>query len=254
MIRTTSNTGRQFIGKQEWVPFSARCGWNAAKGLYFVYLDYKGFPTFGPGILVQPGDDFSAGRTFDEVDVLYSQYLIRYEKPVQDLDDLLEANGQKRLEQWEFDALVSFVWNEGIHSLNPATNSFVRAMLNGLREQVPALMLPWDVTAGVHDPGLHHRRESEGYVFSHPYPTEQTELERYLIEVRAILAKAPMFDLTAGAFNSAHGGELHEDDDEPPTKNDLKPVTEQGKLEAMMSRDTLPEIEIEAAPPTDRNS
>lgn len=225
LIRHASPTGCTFIAKQEWRPFSPRCGWNNDLGLYFPYKDYKGFWTFGIGHLILTGEDFNDGRTFQQVDELFKVDLVKYETPVQYLNSLLAAKGIAQLEDHEFDPLVDFAFNEGVGSLDPTGNSAVRALLAGRRQDVPALLLPWDVTGGVHDPGLHHRRESEGYVWSHPYPTEPTELDRYFTEVRVILAKAPMFAIDIDTSYETWEAERRSD---------------RAQVEELMARTTIP--------------
>ncbi len=188
----TSKLGRQFLSHNEWIPRTAVCGWDEAKQLYFPYLDYVGkkllkageqeeaqkYLTVGIGHLVGAGN-FSAGLTEDQVAELFAQDLGKYEAAVSE-------NVTVPLEQHEFDALVSFCFNEGVGAVNPAKNSAIRALNQGKRQLVPSLLLPWDITNGRHDPGLRNRRKAEGYLFSHPYPVEAVELPPPLIDLMAL--------------------------------------------------------------------
>ncbi len=170
----TSAKGRLFISRNEWKPRSKICGWDETRQLYFPYKDYKGFWTFGIGHLLgdgkqAPGPEWTVGRTEAQVDELFASDLKRYEQAVLN-------NVTVPLEQNEFDALVDFCFNEGTKSVLPSQNSAIRALNEGKRELVPALLLPWDKTDGVHDAGLKKRRQAEGYLFTHPYPVENAPL------------------------------------------------------------------------------
>lgn len=159
----TSAAGRAFIANNEWKPKSKVCGWDEKKQLYLPYKDYKGFWTLGIGHLIVGNEDFSAGRTEQQVDELFARDLKKYERAV------LE-NVTVPLTQNEFDALVDFCFNEGVGAVSPLKNSAIKALNLGHRELVPRLLLPWDVTAGVHDKGLRNRRIAEGKLFMQAEP------------------------------------------------------------------------------------
>lgn len=191
----TSKLGQLFLQKQEWVRRSKRCGWNEANQRYYPYRDYKGFWTFGCGHLIgdgkaYPGPEWWEGKTEEETDELFARDLVRFENGIQ--KHVLTALEQKgdTLAQNEYDALCSFAFNEGPEALNPVKNSAIRALLQGRRDLVPSLLLPWDISAGQHDPGLRNRRKAEGYLFSHPYEetgeSETGELPAPLIDLLSL--------------------------------------------------------------------
>lgn len=171
----TSTLGRAFIEKNEWVARSVRCGWDEARQLYLPYLDYNGFPTFGIGHLIQHGENFSAGRTAQQVEDLFAFDLIRFE-------DAVAQYVKVDLEQHEYDALVDFAYNTGAGKLNPndntnnpGGNTAIRMLNMGRKDLVPQYLLPYDMSAGRHDKNLRNRRIAEGYVWTHPYPEEHEE-------------------------------------------------------------------------------
>lgn len=67
------------------------------------------------------------------------------------------------LTQWQFDALVSFVYNVGGGNFRSST--LLKKLNQHLYEEVPAQMLRWNKANGVALAGLTRRRTSEGRLF-----------------------------------------------------------------------------------------
>ncbi len=174
-----SARGRQFIQKQEWIPRSTRCGWNEQKQRYFIYKDYKGFPTLACGYLVQPGEDWAAGITEQQAEDLFSRTLAKHEKAV------TETFGD--IKQNELDCWADFSYNEGTGRLDPKQNTAARLFIAGDLPGCAAALLMWDMTAGDHDRGLRARRAAEGYVLLHPY-SDQDDHDTYLAPVAEHMA------------------------------------------------------------------
>lgn len=68
------------------------------------------------------------------------------------------------LEQWEFDALVSFVYNVGGGNFRSST--LLRKLNAGEYDQVPGQLMRWNKGGGRVLPGLTRRRAAEGRLFS----------------------------------------------------------------------------------------
>lgn len=185
----TSGHGLDFLQRREWVPRSPRCGWNAAKGLYFPYRDYKGFWTQGCGHLVVPGEDFSSGLDDAGVLALLARDVSRIEAAV-------DHHATFGPTQNQYDALVSFGFNEGPDALNPAHHDPMK-LLNARRFDDFALVHPdgtvtgeimkWDVTAGVHDPGLRGRRRTEAVLFCTPWADTPEDRQAQVFDLVALL-------------------------------------------------------------------
>lgn len=92
-------------------------------------------------------------------------------------EDAIERLVMAPLNQNQFDALVSFVYNVGPGSADdPKKRGFywssVRRFLNeGKYDQVPAALMRWTHAGGVEYPGLVTRRKAEGALFMEPIPT-----------------------------------------------------------------------------------
>jgi lysozyme len=88
-------------------------------------------------------------------------------------EDAIERLVSVPLNQNQFDALVSFVYNCGVGALQ---NSTLLKLLNqGKYEQVPAQLMRWTHAGGVQYPGLVTRRRAEGALFMEPMPDVAVE-------------------------------------------------------------------------------
>lgn len=174
----TSNPGVSFIQRMEWVPQTARCGWNSEKQRYFVYKDYKGYPTIGCGHLIRPSEDWSAGLTEQQVTELLATDLGKVERAI-------EEHIAVPLEQHQYDALISFGFNCGVGALNPENCTFVRMLNRGYYEAPTAAygLRVWNHSGGKVDAGLTRRRAAECHVWLYPWPEDAVTLDVALIDL-----------------------------------------------------------------------
>jgi lysozyme len=86
------------------------------------------------------------------------------------------------LNQNQFDALVSFVFNLGPGVLEPDT-TIGAALARGDLEEAADAMLLYDKSDGKPLAGLTRRRQEERTLFLKPPPVEYTDRERYLLGV-----------------------------------------------------------------------
>jgi lysozyme len=127
------------------------------------YLDNHGFLTAGVGHLVKPGDGITLGMAITQAraDALFRQ----------DVAEVVAALGRfvaVPTTQNQRDSLASFGFNCGSDELNPAHHSVVRVLNAGDYAGAANELLLFDVSAGVHDPILHARRERERTLFLTP--------------------------------------------------------------------------------------
>ncbi len=114
-----------------------------------------GIWTIGVG---HTGSDVSPGMVITEqqaMDILHRD-LNRFERDV-------KSNVRVPLTQWQFDALVSFVYNVGPGNFRSST--LLKKLNQSLYEEVPAQMMRWNKANGVALAGLTRRRASEGRLF-----------------------------------------------------------------------------------------
>ena len=97
----TSEPGREFI--KRWEGLRLR-----------VYSDVAGYGTVGWGHLLTPDDDAGPTISLEEAEDLFASDVLRIEQGVNKLVTVL-------LEQYEYDALVSFTFNLGVGALKKST-------------------------------------------------------------------------------------------------------------------------------------
>lgn len=145
-----SEAGLWFIGVQE-----------AARGPNLsVYLDQGGNPTIGYGHLLKPGESFPDGITADQASQMLAQDVAAAER-------IVRRRVTADLTQAQFDALVSFTYNEGERHLARST---LLARLNaGDYDGAAGHFADWDEVRVndvlVYSPGLAARRERERNLF-----------------------------------------------------------------------------------------
>ena len=100
-----------------------------------VYLDPVGLPTIGWGHLITGDEDFPRKITRLEADALLDDDVLTAEDDVNRLVDV-------ELNQKQYDALVSFVFNIGGSSLAESRNT-LRIINSGDYKNVPAAMRTW---------------------------------------------------------------------------------------------------------------
>jgi lysozyme len=159
----TSKQGIEFIAAHE--------GSVKKNGLHWIYDDHtgraingynaRGFATIGYGHLITEAEKqqglFLNGITEDQALELLARDLGIAEGAV---TRAVKVN----LEQHEFDALVSFVFNVGAGNFNSST--LLRLLNAGNKRDVPAQFLRWTRSKGIELPGLVRRRRDEADLFA----------------------------------------------------------------------------------------
>ena len=123
-------------------------------GNCYAYQDVVGVWTIGFGRTkdVKEGDKM----TKEEAIYLLQEEMMEYEGYINDLVEV-------PLEQNQFDALVSWVYNLGSGNLQSST--MLRVLNEGKYEEVPAQIRRWNKAGGEVYEGLVKRRESEAVMF-----------------------------------------------------------------------------------------
>jgi lysozyme len=131
-----------------------------------IYRDPAGLPTIGVGHLLTPSELTSGKIRIGDKDVKYVFGLS--DRQIDDLlaQDLDDAEWCVRggvegvaLEQHEFDALVSFVFNVGCQAFHNST--LARRLNSGDKGSTPEQLRRWVYSGGEVLDGLRHRREVE---------------------------------------------------------------------------------------------
>lgn len=120
-----------------------------------IYICPAGKPTIGYGHVIQPGENFNDGISIEQAEKLLEKDLERFEKAIDSAGFTLNQN--------QFDALVSFVYNIGIAAFRAST-MFHRLKLGnytGAAEQFPR----WVYANKVKLAGLEKRRKAEQELF-----------------------------------------------------------------------------------------
>lgn len=125
-----------------------------------VYLDSAGLKTIGIGHLIKDSENFSQKLTDDEVYALFNKDISIFEGAVNNLVKV-------KLNQNQFDALVSFSFNVGVNAFAQST---LLIMLNagnylGASNQFPR----WNKAGGKVIQGLTNRRLAEQALFNESY-------------------------------------------------------------------------------------
>jgi lysozyme len=151
-ITQISQHGLQLI--QQWEGFKLN-----------VYKDSAGLPTIGVGHLLTKSElssgnvviggapvEYAAGLTDEQVLELLGQDVTPAEKAV-------AANTNVELNQNQFDALTSFVFNVGVGAFTSST--LLKVLNQEAYDQVPAQLLRWTRAGGKVVQGLVNRRNNE---------------------------------------------------------------------------------------------
>ena len=193
-MRTSAN-GRKFITLEE-----GRARYDSSTGLYFPYRDQIGKWTIGVGHLIRSDEDFAQGITAERVDQLLSADLLKCEVAI----DGIKA--KRPLNQNQFDALVSWLFNVGTGWARPDKSSVVRAIVNGDYEHVPEFLLLYDVADGKHVDYLKARRRREGKLWSTPVTQDLDEV--YAAAQHAASLRFDPIDLAREADDEAREAEV----------------------------------------------
>lgn len=136
------------------------------------YLDSGGLPTIGIGHLMTRSERMSGKINIKGLPVVYRNGL-----SVQQCWDLLDQDldvaeatvnslVSAPLNQNQFDALVSFVFNVGGGAFRDST--LLKLLNAGQRDQVPAQLRRWNKVSGTVVRGLTNRREKEISLWNTP--------------------------------------------------------------------------------------
>jgi lysozyme len=122
------------------------------------YLCPAGIWTIGYGTTKVNGKNVkqSAKVTTEEAEVLLEEDLKKFE-------DGVNASVSVELTQNQFDAIISFVYNLGIGSLQKST--LLKKLNAGLTNEAADEFLKWDKAKGKRLPGLTRRRKAERELF-----------------------------------------------------------------------------------------
>jgi lysozyme len=145
-----SDKGAEFIGRFE--GFSAK-----------LYNDPVGHCTIGYGHLVHQGncngsepDEFKKGITKKRAAKLLRE-------DAKSASAAIESQVNVPLEQHQFDALVSFVYNVGVGNFGSST--LLKKLNQKQYDAVPAQLDRWVFASGQRLAGLERRRKAEGSLF-----------------------------------------------------------------------------------------
>ena len=130
-----------------------------------VYKDSANLPTIGVGHLLTSSERSSGKISINGAIVAYTNGLTAEQADALLAQDLKPAettvnNGVKvKLNQNQFDALVSFTFNIGGGAFTGST--LLKVLNQGEYDQVPSQLIRWDKSAGQVVPGLQNRRNNE---------------------------------------------------------------------------------------------
>jgi len=144
----TSENGKNLIKQSEGIRLEA-------------YKDVVGIPTIGYGTTRVKNQPVQMGTkiTLQEAEDYLSSDLIPFEESVNKLVSTT-------LNQNQFDALVSFVYNLGAGSLKSST--LLKKINANLFKEAALEFLKWNKAGGKVVPGLTTRRQAESKLFSTP--------------------------------------------------------------------------------------
>lgn len=155
MPRTISDRGLRFIASFEGLSLR-------------LYNDPAGHCTIGYGHLVHPGPcDGSEPAEFRR-GITQARALALLRDDVATAEAAVNASVRVPLNQNQFDALVSFVFNVGTGAFKRST--LLRLLNAGDYDAVPAQLARWTRASGVELPGLVRRRAAEARLWSTPPP------------------------------------------------------------------------------------
>lgn len=94
-----------------------------------------------------------------------------FRKELNIYEDAIERLVKVPLNQNQFDALTSFVYNCGVGALQSST--LLKVLNQGKYEQVPSQLMRWVNAGGKRYEGLVRRRATEGALFAEPMPAAE---------------------------------------------------------------------------------
>lgn len=123
------------------------------------YLDSGGVPTIGIGSIKMKGKPVTMGMTCT-VDEAYAQCALDLKATEDAINKLVKVP----LNQFQFNALASFVYNIGITAFTSST--LLRKLNEGNYEAAASQFMRWVYDNGKYVEGLHNRRVFEQKLFS----------------------------------------------------------------------------------------
>jgi GH24 family phage-related lysozyme (muramidase) len=104
------------------------------------------------------GSDIQAGQTItkSEADELFDTDILKYEKPVKDMNVKITQN--------QFDALVSFCYNVGVSAFKGST-LYKKVVANPNDQSIKDEFLKWTKSNGQYLAGLETRRQKESDLY-----------------------------------------------------------------------------------------
>ena len=150
----------------------------------FVYEDQGGYPTIGIGHLLTRTENMTGKIYIDGEPVYYHQGLTEQQCVALLIQDLVVPVNTVNeavivpLNQSQFDALVSFVFNIGCGNFN--RSSLLRILNSGNYEKVPEQMRLWAYVKENVSKGLQKRREAEIKLWKTPGKDESAGMDSFL--------------------------------------------------------------------------
>lgn len=129
-----------------------------------LYNDPVGHCTIGYGHLVHRGPINGSEPAEFRRGITEARALELLRSDAGDAESAVDRSVQVPLNQNQFDALVSFVYNVGAGALQ--TSTLLRLLNGGDYAAVPAQLARWTKASGVELPGLVRRRQAEGQLWS----------------------------------------------------------------------------------------
>lgn len=126
-----------------------------------VYADVVGIPTIGIGHVVLPGEDFSKGITHEQAIELLRKDVAKFEEAI-------EKYVKVPLNQNQYDALISLVFNVGSGVLQESRSTLAKKLNAGDYAGAADQFLLWCNAGGKRNQGLYNRRISERKLFLKP--------------------------------------------------------------------------------------
>ena len=129
-----------------------------------IYKDIAGFSTIGIGHLIQEGERIKTTLSDKEVYDLFAKDISRFETGI-------NSAVKVKLNQNQFDALVSFSFNIGMGAFIDST--LLRLLNQGDYTGAAEQFLRWDKAGGKTVVGLSFRRKAERKLFLKPYRNQE---------------------------------------------------------------------------------
>lgn len=138
---------------------------NDAKDLIKCFESFRPKAYWCPGKVLTIGYGTTRGVVAGQ-EITHEEALKLLEEDLQYFAHNLRLLIKVPLNQHQFDALISFVYNIGIGAFKKST--LLKKLNAGLYEEVPKQMMRWVFVKGIVFKGLARRRKAEATLFSKP--------------------------------------------------------------------------------------